>query len=66
MTRQPYLDSLPDLPGSLFPARFSIHCHPQAYGWNIDSMGFPYSLRTPETEFVRRSYDLPKLEVSHD
>ena len=25
--------------------------------------GFPYSQRTPESDFGRRSYDLPKLEV---
>ena len=41
-------------------------CPPQEHGYNHDSMGFPYSPRTPEMEFRRRSYDLPKLEVTHD
>ena len=35
------------------------------YIWILDSMGFPYSARTLESEFGRRSYDLPKLEVIH-
>ena len=29
-------------------------------------MKFPYSPRTPETEFRGRSYDRPKLEVTHE
>ena len=35
------------------------------YRWILDSMGFPKSPRTPESEFGRRSYDLLKLEVIH-
>ena len=37
---------------------------PQAYEWILDSMDFSYSPRTPKTKFGRRSYDLPKLEVT--
>ena len=66
MTRQPYPDSLPDLPESLSRASSSTQCPHQAYGWNLDSMGFPSSLRTQKTEFGQRSYDLSKLEVMHD
>ena len=46
-----------------------IKCSLKAHGWNLDSMGFPYSLKTPKTEFRRRSYGHLKLEamtiVSH-
>ena len=66
MTRQPYPDSLPDLPECPFLASSSTHCPPQEFGWNRDSMGFPYSPITLKTEFGRRSYDLPKFEVTHD
>ena len=66
ITRQPYSDSLPYLPEFPFPASSSTHCPPQTSELNLDSMGFPYSLRTPETESRRESYDLPKLEVTHD
>ena len=66
MTRKPHPDSLPNLPESPFLASFSTHCSPQAYGLNLDSMGFPWSLRTPKMEFGRRIYDLPKLEITHD
>ena len=43
MNRQPYPPSpiRPALPGLPFSASSSTHCPPQAYGWNIDSMGFP-------------------------
>ena len=41
------------------------HCPPQAHGWNLDSMGFPYSTRTPETEFRRKSYGRPKLGANN-
>ena len=66
MTRQSYLDSLPYFPGRPFPALSDIHFHPKGYGWKFDSMGFPKSPRTPESEFERESYDLPKFEVTHD
>ena len=41
------------------------HCPPQAYVWNLDSMGFPYSLRTPETMFGQRSYGRPKFKANN-
>ena len=41
MNWQPYLASLLDLPDLPFPDSSTAHCTPQAYGWNLDSMGFP-------------------------
>ena len=66
MTRQPYPASLPYLPERSFPTGSSTHCPPKASGWELDSMVFPKSPRTPESEFGRESYDLPKSEVMHD
>ena len=66
MTRQPYPAGLPYLSKRPFPTRSGTQCPPKESGWNIDSMGFPWSPRTPESEFGRRSYDLPKFEVTHD
>ena len=66
MTKQPYPDSLPYLPERPFPASSSTHYPPKTSNWKLDSMVFPWSPRTPESEFGRSSYDLPKLEVTHD
>ena len=63
MTKQSYPDSLPHLPGWPFPAGSDIHYPPKGSGWKFDTMGFPWSPRTPKLEFGRESYDLPKLEV---
>ena len=66
MTKQPYPASLPYLPECSFLDNSRIHYPPRESGWKLDSMGFQLSLRTPESEFGRGSYDLPKLEVMHD
>ena len=68
MNNQPYPASStrPVLPDYSFPDGSSTQFPSKEYGWNLDSMIFPYSLRTPESEFGRRSYDLLKLEVSHE
>ena len=66
MTKLSHPGSLPHLPGRLFPAGSDTQCPQKGYGWKVDSMGFPLSPRTPESEFGRESYDLPKLEVTHD
>ena len=66
MTKLSHPGSLPYFPGRPFPVSSEIHCPPKASGWKVDSLGFPYSIRTPELEFGRESYDLPKLEVTHD
>ena len=66
MTRLPYPDSLPYLPERPFPADSDTHCPLKASCWKLDSMDFPYSPRTPKSEFGQESYDLPKLEVMRD
>ena len=68
MTNQLYPagSTRPALPNYSFPSCSSTQCHLHGYGYNIDSMGFPYSLRTPKSEFGRRSYHLPNLEVRHE
>ena len=66
MTKQSYPDSLPYLPERPFPTGSGTHFHPKTSFWKLDSMGFPWSPRTPKSEFGRRNYDLPKLEVTHD
>ena len=40
----------------------SLILYQAIYGWILDSKGFPESIRTPKTEYERRSYDCPKLE----
>ena len=40
-----------------------IYIYIYIYIWILDSMGFPYSPRTPKSEFGQRSYDLSKLKV---
>ena len=41
----------------------STKCHPKACGQILDSRSFPYSLRTPETDFGQGSYGHPKLTL---
>ena len=41
----------------------STKFHPQACGKILDSSIFPYSLRTPETDFGRGSYGHSKLAL---
>ena len=66
MTKLSHPGSLPYLPRWPFPAGSETHYPPKASGWKFDPMGFPWSPRTPESEFGRESYDLPKLEVTQD
>ena len=66
MTKLSHPGSLPYLLGRPFPAVSDTHYPPKGSGWKFDSMGFPYSPRTPESEFGREIYDLSKLEVTHD
>ena len=66
MTKKSHPGSLPYLPKGPFPTGSETHYPPKASGWKFDSMEFPWSPRTPESEFGRRSYDLPKLEVTQD
>ena len=66
MTKQSYPGSLPYLLGRPFSDGSEIHYPPKESGWKFDSMGFTWSPRTHESEFGRRSYDLPKLEVIQD
>ena len=66
MTKQSDPGSLPYFPERPFLDGSETYFPPKASGLKFDSMGFPWSLRTPELEFGRRSYDLPKLEVTHN
>ena len=66
MTKLSHPGSLPYLPERPFPAGSNTHCPLKTSRLNLDSMGFPKSPRTLESEFRRRSYDLPKLEVMQD
>ena len=63
MTKQSHPGSLPYLPERPFPAGSEIHFPSKVSDWKVDLMGFPWSPRTSESEFGRRSYDLPKFEV---
>ena len=64
MTKLSHPGSLPYLPGWPFPAGSDIHCPPKWSDWKVDSMGFRNIQRTPELEFGREIYDLPKFEVT--
>ena len=66
MTKQSHPGCIPYLLERPFPACSGTQCPSEISGWKLDSMGFPWSLRTPESDFGRRSYDLPKLEVMQD
>ena len=66
MTKLPHPGSLTYLHKSPFPVGSNTHCPKKIAGWKRDSMGFPWRLRTPKSEFGRISYDLPKLEVMQD
>ena len=48
-----------------FWIEYELNFYQSIYGWILDSKVFPWSLRTSETEFRRRSYDRLKLEASH-
>ena len=66
MTKQSHPGSLPYLSEWPFPTSSEIHFPPKVSGWKVDLMSFPWSSRTSESEFGRRSYDLPKFEVMQD
>ena len=66
MTKLSHPGSSPYLPGQLFPAGSDTQCPPKGSVWKVDSMFFPLSPITPKSGYGQRSYDLPKLEVTHD
>ena len=66
MTKLSHPGSLLYFPGRPFLAGLDTHCPPKWSEWKVDSMGFLYSPRTPESKFGRENYDLPKLEVTQD
>ena len=45
----------------LFRTQYELKLYLSIYGWILDSKGFPWSLRTHETDFGQESYGRPKL-----